>query len=339
MSAMIETATDTTSKQDPLEGLDLTSYSYFPTKYPSIERFFDQQLSLFWLPSEIDFSGDRDDWNELDDDVKSHLKFILAFFSQVDGLLTENLADAFKRDTSMWKEVTHIYTVQEMMETIHNKTYGTCIEMFIPDPAERSRVMNGIQHYPAVKNIAVWGMSWMKSDRPITERLVAVACIEGILFTSTFASIYWLKRKNILKGLCKANEFIARDEAIHTDMGVAIYHHIVTVQDGKGSPALSSETIHKIIRSAVDVAEIFTRDALKVELVGLNPDDMVGYIKCTADTLAVKFGTKPIYSCENPLTWMASIGLSNSTNFYEDRVSEYTVPTYDDTGFNIDGDF
>ena len=327
------------SESDPLEGIDLTEYSYFPIKYPRIEEFFTKQTSMFWLPSEIDFSGDRDDWEALDDNSKTHLKFVLAFFSQVDGLLTENLAECFKRDTAMWKEVTFAYTAQELMETIHNKTYSTMIEMLISDPKEKTKVLNGIKNYPAVADIARWGMRWMKSDRPVMQRIVAVACIEGILFTSAFASIYWIKRKNVLKGLCKANEFIARDEALHTDLGVAVYHHFATVQDGKGKPALPDKKIHEIISFAVDVAEIFTRDALKVELIGLSPDDMMGYVKCTADILAQKFGAPKIYGCENPLSWMANIGLDNKTNFYEDRVTEYSAPIESAGEFSMDGDF
>lgn len=327
------------SEVDPLKGIDLTSYSYFPVNYPSLEKFFDKQIEMFWRPEEIDFSKDRDDWANLDEDTKVHLKFILAFFSQVDGLLTENLSENFKKKTAMWKEVTHAYSAQELMETIHNKTYSTMIYMFISDPEERAKILNGIKNYDAVGDIARWMVRWMQDDKPVMESIVAMACIEGILFTSAFTSIYWIKRKNVLKGLTKANEFIARDEDLHTDLGVAVYRHFTTVQDGNGKPALSDKKVHEIISSAVDVAEIFTRDALKVELIGLNPDDMMGYVKCTADILAQKLGTPKIYGCENPLSWMAIIGLDNKTNFYEDRVTEYAAPIESAGEFRIDGDF
>ena len=316
---------------------DFAKYSYFPIKYQVLEDYVKKQQAVLWTLEEIEFKGDRRDWDKLDSATTEFVKFILLFFAQADGIVNENLSDNFKRETSKYKEARHFYATQEFIETVHNETYSNFIEVFIRDEDEKRRAFNAIKYYPSIQRIAEWAFTWMDREKPLPERVIGFACLEGIMFSSAFAAIYWLKRKNILKGLAKANEFIARDEALHTEFAVALYH-VMTGMDEEYEP-LSEERVHEIISQAVGVAEQFTRDSLKVDLVGMNADDMVDYIKCTADSLVVSLGYNKIYNAENPFDWMAIISLPNKSNFFETRVSEYGRQTKSSFTFDLDAAF
>ena len=177
---------------------------------------------------------------------------------------------------------------------------------------------------------------WMRNDNPLHERVIAFACVEGIFFSSAFAAIYWIKRKNILHGLCKANEFIARDEALHTEFAVALYHVLTEVD--KKFDVLSESRVHEIIRSATKVSEEFTREALEMDLIGMSADNMIDYVKCTSNKLSESLGYNKLYDVENPFDWMAVIGLQNRSNFFETKVSEYGKQSKADFDFELDGD-
>lgn len=295
-------------------------YSYLPIQHPNLERYFTSQYALFWVPEDIDFSEDRWHWDTLDNDTQKFLKFILCFFSQADGIINENLIENFQKEVSeRYKEAQYFYTAQAFFETIHNKTYSMLIETFIRDPREKDEAFNAIQTFPVIGKIADWMMGWMDSSKPLTERVVAFACIEGILFNGAFVAIYWIKKKGVLPGLCTSNELIARDEALHTLFGEELFRTLV--EDGEPRP--TQERIHKIVKSAMDTAEEFIREALGVGLIGMKPDDMVKYVQCTADTLLEELGYSKYYNVEDPFPWMASISLPNKTNFFERKVTEY----------------
>lgn len=325
---------------NPSEETDCFQYSFLPIKRIKLEAFYQRQKAVVWTPQEIDYSRDRSDWDNLDEGTKTFIKFILFFFAQADGIVNENLITHFKKETSFFKEATFFYSAQEYIETIHNETYSILIETFIRDRQEKLKGYNAIQHYPSIKKIADWIFEWMNSERPLVERVIAFACVEGIFFSSAFAAIYWIKRRNVLQGLCKANEWIARDEALHTEFAVELYHEL-TGADKPRFSRLPEDTIHSIIKSAVSVSENFVHDALQVDLIGMNADDMVNYVKCTGDVLSMSFGYNPIYEIDNPFTWMSVISLPNRTNFFEGKVSEYAKPAGDthDTDFDLDTDF
>ncbi len=282
-------------------------------------------------------SKDRKDWMSLNDDERKFLTFILAFFSQADGIIVENLIEHFQRETNEYKEANAFYSMQNAMETIHNETYSIMIETFIQDFQERKKALNAIDNYPSIKKLAEWMFEWMDEERPLMDRVIAFACVEGIFFSGAFCAIYWIKKSNRLRGLCKANEFIARDEALHTEFAVALYHHYTSVV--KRSQKLSQKTVHDIIKSSMSVVEEFIRDALHVELIGMNSKDMITYVQCTADRLAVSLGYDKIYKVENPFDWMVLIALSNKTNFFEDTVSEYSKVKDNDFTFTTDEPF
>lgn len=306
---------------------NLTRLAFLPIENPGLEKYYQEQKKVFWTTQEISFGTDREQFEKLDENTKRYVKPIIFLFAQLDGIINENLVSRFKTETAeLAKECSMVYAIFEAMEWGHNETYSAIIKVYIRDPDEQRMGLNAIAHFPAIRQIADWAFHWMESSAPLIERLVAFACIEGIIFSSAFAGIYWLKRRNILHGLCKANEWIARDEAIHTRFAVALYHHMTSIwgPERGGVVPLSVDRLHAIIKSAVVVTEIFTRDAMNVDLVGIDADDMVNYIKCTANSLSTSLGCPRIYDVVNPFDWMAVISLPNKTNFFESRVTEYS---------------
>lgn len=316
--------------------VDYSKYCFLPMKYARLLEHYTKQRDAFWTVAEIDFSKDRGDWMKLEAGEREFLTFVLAFFAQADGLVIENLFENFQRETSDIKEANAFYSIQNAIETIHNETYSTMIETFIQDYGQRQKAFNAIDNYPSIKKIADWILKWMDPKLPLLERIVAFACVEGIFFSGAFCAIYWIKKSNRLRGLCKANEFIARDEAIHTQFAVALYHFYTMV---RMMESLTQGRIEEIIGSAIEVIEEFIRNALRVELISMNADDMMKYVKCTADVLVTSLGFEKMYSAENPFDWMLLITLPNKTNFFEDTVSEYSKVAKSDFKFTTTEDY
>lgn len=323
---------------------DYSQYSYFPVTQPNLEKYFQLHKSMFWTPQEIPYAEDRSDWEKLklaktteSKGIRRVIKFTLLFFVQFDGIVNENLIEHFKSETSFIKEAKNFYAVQEFMEVIHNETYSILIETLFTNPVKKAKAFNAIQEYPSIREVADWVMVWMDDSIPLPERIIAFACLEGVFFSSAFATIYWIKRKNILKGLCKANEWIARDEAIHTSFAAELYKTITSGPSRKFKQT-SFSRVKEIVDSAVETISRFTKEAIRVDLVDLSGDLMVDYIKCTADTLVIDLGYQPIYKTANPFDWMSVISLPNKSNFFETRVSEYGKTTGDFT-FDLDAQY
>lgn len=301
-------------------------YAFFPIRYPHLLKFYEDQDRIRWSVNEVGLGiQDRKDWDEMTEAERTFLKFPLAFFAQADGIINENLVENFKRETSHIKEARAFYALQEATEVIHNHCYSLLIETFIRDPVERNEMFDAIHSHkwPCLKHMSDWMTRYMDSSLPLCERVIAFACVEGVMFSSAFAAIYWIKRKNILHGLTKANEWIARDEGLHTRFAVALYHHLTSIE---GHASVSAERAASIVQEACTASERFVRDGLQVNLIGLHADDMVGYVKSTGDALLVSLGFEKLYGISNPLVWMSIISLPNKTNFFEAPVSEYAAP-------------
>lgn len=311
---------------------DTSHYAFLPINHPKLDHFYQLQKQLFWVVNEIDFSNDRADWDKLDDDTKNFLKFVLAFFSQFDGLISENLNANFQNELGHVKEIRAAYAMQNAMETIHNETYSVMIETFIRDAAEKKKMFDAINHYECIKKIAMWAQTNMSQNTPLIDRLISFACIEGILFSGAFAAIYWIRRRKILNGLTTSNNFIARDEASHVLLAVEIINTLTNNLKTHERPSI--QTVTNIISSFVTLTQEFVEDALKVELVGINSADMMSYIYNTADGLLDMLGYPKVYKCENKLKWMISTILLNKTNFFEEKVSEYGKMTDNDFTFS-----
>ena len=304
---------------------DFRKYSFFPIEHENLLKYYRLQFDMIWTAQEIDMSQDRHDWATLDPKTQRLIKFVLCFFAQADGLVIENISKRFQDESSdLLKEAGHFYAVQNLVETVHNEMYSIMIDVFITDPNERDRALNAIQHYPEIHDIAAWMKKWMESDRPLRDRVIAFGCIEGIIFVALFVAIWYIKRQNKLPGLCKANEFIARDEALHALFAIELYHTLKLKETGWPKKEEEEKTVVGIVKEAVGIAENMIKKSLKQDLIGLKVDDLIEYVHMTADNLVTQLGFTPIFRASNPFEWMVAIGIPNRTNFFEQRVSEYS---------------
>lgn len=314
-------------------------FCFLPITSDRLHDFYCKQRDSVWTAQELDFSKDRDDWLSLNPKIRDFLKFILAFFAQADGVVIENLIENFQSETNHIKEARNFYAAQSYIETIHNETYAMMIITYITDQQEREKALDAIKNYPSVREIGEWMFTWMdRKKSSLLERIIAFACVEGILFSGAFCAIYWIKiHFNKLQGMCKANEWIARDEGLHTQFAVALYKYYT--EDTKEYERLSQGKIHEIIQSATNVAENFIETSLKVETVGMSQKEMIQYVRCTADVLCTWLGYSPIYEAKNPFPWMFLISMPNKTNFFEQRVTEYSKGHNQNFIFSTDDDF
>ncbi len=284
-----------------------------PIKYPRIWEMYKKHEQGFWTAEEIDLYGDLQDWERLNDDERHFIKHVLAFFAASDGIVNENLAVNFMREVQL-PEARCFYGFQIMMENIHSEMYSLLIDTYIKDPEEKRYLFNAIETVPCVKKKAEWALRWIKQGT-FAERLVAFAAVEGIFFSGSFCSIFWLKKRGLMPGLSTSNEFIARDEGLHCDFACLLY----SMLENK----LSTEQVNRIITDAVACEHEFVTDALPVSLIGMNARLMCQYIEFVADRLLNALGYPKIYHSANPFDFMEMISLEGKTNFFEKRVSEY----------------
>lgn len=296
----------------------MSSFTLFPIKSSEqhLYRKYKQSLAVFWTSDEIDFSKDAADWAKLTDNEKHFIGRILAFFAGSDGIVQENLASRFQREVDS-QVVKLFYSFQNAMEGIHSETYSLLIDTYVKDEEEKAKLFDGINTIPCVGRKAQWAKRWIESADDFQTRLVAFACVEGIFFSGAFCSIYWLKKRGLMPGLTFSNELISRDEGLHTEFAVALYH--------TAAPK-SEETLHTIIKEAVEFEKEFICEALPCSLIGMNSRMMSQYIEFVADRLAVQLGTQKIFGTANPFDFMDLISLEGKTNFFEKKVSEYSRP-------------
>ena len=302
-----------------LQGSD-DRFVIFPIRHPDIWERYKQHMAVFWTPEEIDLSKDVKDWTEkLNDNERYFVKNILGFFAGSDGIVMENLAERFMREVQ-WPEAKFFYTCQNMIEAIHSETYSLLIDTYIQDKEDKANTLRAIQTIPCVKKKAEWAMSWIDSkDADFGTRLLAFAAVEGIFFSGAFCAIFWLKQRGVMPGLTLSNEFIARDEGIHTDFACLLYSKILN--------KLPKQKAHKIIRDAVKIEKQFITKSLPCDLIGMNATLMSQYIEFVADRLLLQLGYPKAYKAANPFSFMERISLENKDNFFEKRVSTYAKAT------------
>jgi ribonucleoside-diphosphate reductase beta chain len=284
-----------------------------PIKYPEIWKMYKKHEASFWTAEEIDLSPDLKDWERLTNDERHFIKHVLAFFAASDGIVNENLAVNFMKEVQL-PEARCFYGFQIMIENIHSETYSLLIDAYIKDPVEKNRLFNAIDTVPCVQKKAQWALRWI-NEGSFAERLVAFAAVEGIFFSGSFCSIFWLKKRGLMPGLSFSNELISRDEGLHCDFACLLYSML--------EEKLSEEHIHSIIRDAVENEHEFVSDALPVSLIGMNSKLMCQYIEFVADRLLDALGYSKIYNTTNPFDFMETISLQGKTNFFEKRVAEY----------------
>lgn len=286
----------------------------FPIQHSDIWDFYKKQQSAIWTAEEIDLSEDLTHWNNLEEGEKHFIKNVLAFFAASDGIVNENLAENFLNEVQ-YAEAKFFYGFQVMMENIHSETYSLLIDTYIKDEKEKSDLFNAIETVPCVKKKAEWALKWIESDS-FAERLIAFAAVEGIFFSGSFCSIYWLKSRGLMPGLSFSNELISRDEGLHCDFAVHLHNnHLVN--------KVPEERIREIIVSALDIEKEFILESLPVSLIGMNSKLMSDYLEYVADALLKDLKCQPVYGTPNPFDFMVNIALQNKTNFFEKRVGDY----------------
>lgn len=288
----------------------------FPIKHDDIWTMYKQEVASFWTAEEIDLAQDLKEWEEvLSDDERHFLKHVLAFFAASDGIVNENLVTNFA-DEVQWPEARCFYGFQIMMENIHAETYSLLIDTYIKDPNEKDHLFKALDTVPSVRKKGEWALRWLDRKRGnFAERLVAFAAVEGIFFSGSFCSIFWLKKRGIMQGLTYSNELISRDEGLHCDFACMLHNKLV-----KGA---GENMIHRIISEAVAIEIEFVTEALPVSLIGMNAEWMAQYIEFVADRLLISLGATKLYGTENPFPWMEMISMQGKTNFFERRVAEY----------------
>lgn len=307
----------------------------FPIKHQDIWHMYKQAEASFWTAEELDLTTDVQDWaNKLNEDEKYFIKHVLAFFAASDGIVNENLAVNFLQEVQ-YPEARCMYGFQVMIENIHSEVYSLLIDTYIKEPVEKDRLLRAIDTIDCVQKKAGWALRWIEKGN-FAERLIAFAAVEGIFFSGSFCSIFWLKKRGLMPGLSFANELISRDEGLHCDFACLLYTKHVVNQ-------LSQETVVTIIRDAVEIEKEFVSSALPVGLIGMNAALMCQYIEFVADRLLVALGCSKIYNVANPFDFMEMISLQGKTNFFEKRVGEYQkAGVMSDAGskaFSIDEDF
>ncbi len=305
----------------------------FPIKYPKIWEMYKKAEQSFWTAEEVDLQTDLKDWTRLNDGERHFIKHVLAFFAASDGIVNENLAINFMREVQL-PEARCFYGFQIMMENIHSEMYSLLIDTYIKDPAEKTHLLHAIDTVPCVTKKAEWALRWI-GNGTFAERLIAFAAVEGIFFSGSFCSIFWLKKRGLMPGLSTSNEFISRDEGMHCDFACLLYDML--------EHKLPKEQVVSIIRDAVACEHEFVTDALPVSLIGMNSKMMCQYIEFVADRLLVSLGCGKIYNSTNPFDFMEMISLQGKTNFFEKRVSEYKKASVgqqqSENVFKLDEDF
>jgi len=322
--------------EEPILKDDPNRFVIFPVKHHDIWQMYKTQQAMIWTAEELDLAADINDWeNKLTDDERFFIKHVLAFFAASDGIVNENLAENFLSEVQ-YAEAKFFYGFQIMMENVHSETYSLLIDTYIKDSKEKDYLFNAIETFPPVRKKADWALRWIENGS-FAQRLIAFAAVEGIFFSGSFCSIFWLKKRGLMPGLTFSNELISRDEGLHCDFACLLYNdHLVN--------KLDKNEVAEIIMDAVEIEKEFVVESLPVRLIGMNAELMCQYIEFVADRLLVELGNPKVYNVQNPFDFMDMINLQGKTNFFEKRVGEYQKAgvkngTTEGNAFSLDADF
>ena len=318
---------------EPLLKPDDNRFVMFPIKYPDIWEMYKKQMDCFWRAEEINFAQDLVDWEKLSAEEKRFISMVLAFFAASDGIVLENLASRFMHDVQV-SEARAFYGFQIAMENVHSECYSLMIDTYVRDDAEKTRLFSAIDNFPCIAKKANWAKKWIADNRSsFASRLVAFAAIEGIFFSSSFASIYWIKKRGLMPGLTFSNELISRDEALHTEFAILLYKKL--------TKKLNKKRIHEIIEEAVEIEKEFITEAIPCRMIGMNMNLMKQYIEFVADRLVVQLGYDKIYNTANPFDFMELISIESKVNFFERTNAEYALAnkSVDKDIFEFNADF
>ncbi len=300
--------------EEPLLKENKNRFVLFPIEHRDVWEFYKRAEASFWTAEEIDLSQDLKDWEQLNSGEKHFVSHVLAFFAASDGIVNENIAENFVSEVQ-YTEAKFFYGFQIAIENIHSEVYSLLIDTYVKDAKEKGKLFNAIETLDCVKKKAEWALRWI-AKASFAERLVAFAAVEGIFFSGSFCSIFWLKKRGLMPGLSFSNELISRDEGLHCDFACLLYNdHLVN--------KLPVARVTQIITDAVAIEKEFVTDALPVRLIGMNADLMSQYIEFVADRLLIALNCPKVYHSVNPFDFMEMISLQGKTNFFEKRVGEY----------------
>jgi ribonucleotide reductase beta subunit family protein with ferritin-like domain len=306
-----------TTQNEPLLVDNNDRYVMFPIQDQDIWTMYKKQMDCFWRAEEIDLSKDFSHWEKMTTNEQNFVKMILAFFAASDGIVLENLGLRFMSEVQL-PEARAFYAFQMMMENVHSETYSLLIDSYIKDKDEKIRLFKAVENYECINKKAKWAIKWIQdNDSDFATRLLAFACVEGIFFSGSFCAIYWLKKRGLMPGLTFSNELISRDEGIHTDFAVLLYKKL--------NNKCSQHKVHNIVREAVEIETQFICDALPCRMIGMNSTLMQQYIEFVADRLLSQLGYDKLFNVSNPFDFMELISIDAKTNFFEKRVSEYSL--------------
>jgi ribonucleoside-diphosphate reductase beta chain len=294
----------------------------FPIEHNDIWEYYKKHQSAFWTAEEVDLSNDIRDWENLSENEKYFIKNILSFFAASDGIVNENLAENFYREVQ-YPEAKFFYGFQLMMENIHSLMYSLLIDTYVSNPNEKNECFNAIDRLPAVKKKASWALNWIK-NASFEERLIAFVAVEGIFFSGSFCSIFWLKSRGIMQGLCNANALIFKDENLHCDFAIHLLNNHL-----QNKP--SEKVIKDILLSALEIEKEFITESLPVSLIGMNQNLMRQYLEFITDGLLIKLGCNKVFNVEQPFKFMEQIAIETKGNFFESRTIEYQKAKLNET--------
>ena len=321
------------NSSEPLLTATDDRYVMFPLKYADVWDLYKKQVDCFWRAEEVDLSKDLVDWAKLNKDEQQFISMVLAFFAASDGIVLENLAIRFMADVQV-AEVRSFYGFQIAMENIHSEMYSLLIDTYIKDKRDKDLLFHATSNFPCIAKKADWAKKWIEdSNSSFAERLVAFAAIEGIFFSASFASIYWIKKRGLMPGLTFSNELISRDEALHTEFAILLYKKLRN--------SLSQTRIHEILKEAVAIETEFITEAIPCRMIGMNSVLMTQYIEFVADRLCVQLGYDKIFNSSNPFDFMELISVETKVNFFERTNSEYALANkeVEEDVFLFDADF
>jgi len=319
---------------EPLLTPENNRLTVYPIKYEEIWKSYKHQLASFWTAEEIDFSKDYDDFCKLNNNEQHFIKMILSFFSASDTIVNINLGKRFTNDVQL-REAIITYNFQMFMENIHSEVYSLQVDNIIRDKEEKDKALDALNNYPCIKKKADWAYKWIDSQDSFGQRLIAFAIVEGVFFSGAFCSIYWIKKRNLMPGLCDSNELISRDEGLHTQFACLLYNMLEKKVD--------EEIVHNMFKEAYEIENEFICDSLPCSLLGMNSKLMSQYIRFIADRLLIDLGYNKIWKEKNPFDFMESISMEGKTNFFESRPTQYQKASVlnqtNESSFSITDDF
>mgnify|MGYP001609477786 CR=1 FL=1 len=302
--------------------------SYLPVEDSELHALYLKGRSTFWTEDEIDLTSDLIDWeSKLSETEKTFISHILGFFVQSDQLVNINLGDRFLQDIEtipnrFAKHARLFYNFQVQMEDIHTLTYETILNELITNQEQRYHFKNAIKEIPAIGQKADWAVVYIDDkSSSFLVRLIAFAILEGIFFSASFCSIFWLRKRKLMKGLSFSNDFISRDEHLHYEFACTLYRKLRDCDEYQG--IIDEQTIRDMITQAVDIETEFITQSISCSMIGMNCKLITQYVQFVADILLQDIDLEPMYKVDNPFDFMRELGICNKSNFFEVRSSEY----------------